>query len=106
MAKTAADILLIFPPRMPSSTEQMLVQEWIGLANDVPFAYVSQRRSDDPAFFGRVVIATGPDTKPSHTIHTPAGSALWLVTSMDQSNEVHQFDTLREALNSVRPVLS
>src|SRR5689334_1797873 len=98
MSKTAADILLIFPPRMLSPTEQALVQEWLGLAGDVPSAYVSQRRSDDPAFFGRVVIATGPDTKPSHTIHTPAGSALWLVTSMAQSNEVQQFDTLREAL--------
>jgi hypothetical protein len=106
VVKTAADIRLTFPPRMLSPTEQALVQEWLRLAGDVPSAYVSQRRSDDPAFFGRVVIATGPDTKPSHTIHTPAGSALWLVTSMDQSNEVHQFDTLREALNSVRPVLS
>ena len=106
MSKTAADILLIFPPRMLSPTEQVLVQEWLRLAGDVPSAYVSQRRSDDPSFFGRVVVATGPDTKPGHTIHTPAGSALWLVTSMDQSNEVQQFDTLREALNSVRPVLA
>ena len=91
---------------MLSPTEQSLVQWWLRLAGDVPSAYVSERRSDDPAFFGRVVIATGPDTKPSHTIHTPAGSALWLVTSMDQSNAVQQFDTLREALNSVRPVLT
>jgi len=106
MAKTAADNLLTFPPRMLSPTEQVLVQWWLRLAGDVPSAYVSERRSDDPAFFGRVVIATGPDTKPSHTIHTPAGSALWLVTSMDQSNAVQQFDTLREALNSVRPVLT
>ena len=106
MAKTAAEILLTFPPRTLSPTEQVLVQEWIGLAGDMPLAYVSQRRSDDPAFFGRVVIATGPDTKPSHTIHTPAGSALWLVTSMDQSNQVQQFGTLRDALNSVRPVLA
>jgi len=106
MAKTAADILLIFPPRMLSPTEQVLVQEWRRLAGDVPSAYVSERRSDDPAFFGRVVIATGPDTKPTHTIHVPAGSALWLVTSMDQSNEVQQFGTLRDALNSVRPVLA
>jgi hypothetical protein len=106
MSKTAADILLIFPPRMLSSTEQVLVQEWRRLAGDVPSAYVSERRSDDPAFFGRVVIATGPDTKPSHTVHVPAGSVLWLVTSMGPPQSVRQFDTLREALNSVRPVLA
>jgi len=105
MAKTAADVLLTFPPRPLSPTEHALVQEWVGLAGDVPFAYVSQRRSDDPRFFGRVVIATGSDRKPSHTIHVPAGSVLWLLTSMGPPQSVRQFDTLRDALNSVRPVL-
>jgi len=71
----------------------------------VPLAYVSQRRSDDPTFFGRVVIATGSDRKPSHTIHVPAGSALWLVTTMGPPQTVRQFNTLRDALNSVWPVL-
>jgi hypothetical protein len=52
MTKTAADILLILPPRPLSPTEQALVDEWLGLAGGVPSAYVSQRRSDDPAFFG------------------------------------------------------
>ena len=106
MPRSAVDILLTFPPRMLSPTEQALVQEWLRLAGDLPLAYVSQRRSDDPKFFGRVVIATGPDTKPSHTIHTPAGLALWLVTSMGPPQSVRQFNTLRDALNSVRPVLS
>jgi len=105
MSKTAADILLTFPPRMLSPTEQALVEEWLRLAGDVPFAYVSQRRSDDPTFFGRVVIATGSDRKPSHTIHVPAGSALWLVTTMSPPQTVRQFNTLRDALNSVWPVL-
>jgi hypothetical protein len=106
MPRTAADILLTFPARTLSPTEQVLVQEWLALADDGPFVYVNQRRSDDPAFFGRVVIATGPDTKPSHTIHVPAGSALWLVTSMGPPRSVRQFNTLRDALNSVRPVLT
>ena len=106
MPKTAVDILLTFPPRMLSPTEQSLVQDWLGLANDVPLAYVSQRRSDDPTFFGRVVITTGSDTKPSHTIHVAAGSALWLLTAMGSPRSVQQFNTLRDALNSVRPVLS
>jgi hypothetical protein len=106
MAKTAVDMLLTFPPQMLGPTEQVLVQWWLRLAGDVPSAYVSERRSDDPAFFGRVVIATGPDTRPTHTIHVPAGSALWLVTSVDQSNEVQQFGTLRDALNAIRPVLT
>ena len=99
MPKPVVDILLTFPPRMLSPTE------WLRLAGDVPSAYVSERRSDDPAFFGRVVIATGSDTKPSHTIHAPAESTLWLLTSMGPPQSVRQFNTLHDALNSVRPVL-
>jgi hypothetical protein len=105
MPKTAVDILATFPARLLSPAEQALVQEWLGLAGDLPLAYVSQRRSDDPKFFGRVVIATGADRKPSHTIHVPAGSASWLVTSMGPPQSVRQFNTLHDALNSVRPVL-
>ena len=90
---------------MLSPAERALVEEWLRLAGDVPFAYVSQRRSDDPSLFGRVVIATRPDKKPSHTIHVPAGSALWLVTLAGPPQSVRPFDTLRDALNSVRPVL-
>jgi hypothetical protein len=104
--KPAVDILLTFPPRRLSPTEQALVQQWLVLAGDLPMAYVSQRRSDDPAFFGRVVIATGPDAKPSHTIHTPGESALWLLTSMGPPRSVRQFNTLHDALNLLRSVLS
>jgi hypothetical protein len=75
-----SNILLTFPPRPLSPPEQALLDEWLPLADDVPLAYVSQRRSDDPRFFGRVLIATGSDTKPSHSIHVPAGSALWLAS--------------------------
>jgi len=106
MPKTAVDILLTFPPRPLSPAEQALVEEWLRLAGDVPFAYVSRRGSDDPTVFGRVVIGTRPDTKPSYTIHVPAGSSLWLVTSMDLPQPVRPFDTLRDALNAVRPVLT
>jgi hypothetical protein len=106
MPKSVVDILLTLPPRILSPTEQALVQEWLRLAGDLPMGYVSQRRSDDPALFGRVVIATGPDTKPSHTIHSPGESALWLVTSMGPPQNVRQFNTLHDALNSVRPVLA
>ena len=105
MPKAEADILLTFPARMLSPSEQAMVQEWLALTGDLPSAYVSQRRSDDPTFFGRVVIATGADRKPSHTIHVPAGSALWLVTSMGPPKSVRQFNTPHDALNSVRPVL-
>jgi hypothetical protein len=105
MSKTAADILLTFPPRSLGPGERALVDEWLGRAGDVAMAYVSERRSDDPNFFGRVVITTGPGAKPSHVIHPPVDCLSWLVISMERPCEVQRFETLRDALNSVRPVL-
>ncbi len=103
MSKTATDILLEFPPRLLGPTERALVDEWRRLS-DVPLAYVSQRRSDDPNLFGRVVIATGPGTKPSHVVQAVFGLPCWIVISMEPPGRVRQFDTLRDALHSVRPV--
>ena len=49
------------------------------------------------AFCGSVPApAKGPDTKPSHTIDVPAGSALWLLTSMGPTRSVRQFNTLHQ----------
>src|SRR4051794_22520645 len=43
MSKTAADILLTFPPRSLGPGERALVDEWLGRAGDVAMAYVSER---------------------------------------------------------------
>jgi len=106
MKKTAADILLTFPPRSLRPSERALVEEWLGRAGDVSTAYLSERRSDDPNLFGRVVITTGPGVKPSHVIHPPVDCLSWLVIAMEPPCSIQQFETLRDALNCIRPVFS
>jgi hypothetical protein len=105
MPKYSAEILLAFPPRPLDEKEQALVDEWLALSGDVLMAYVSQRRSDDPRLYRRVVIAGGPTPRPSHIVHAPSGAAGWLVTTVGPPVAVQVFDTLRDALNSVRQVL-
>ena len=82
-----------------------MVADWLALAGDILVAYVSERRSDDPRLHRRVVIVAGPTERPSHVIHAPTGNITWLVTIVGPPPHVEQFDTLRDALNSVRPVL-
>ena len=106
MKRTAADILLTFPPRSLGPAERALVDEWLGRAGDVSTAYVSERRSDDPDLFGRVVITTGPGVTLSHVIHPPVDCPSWLVIAMDAPCSIQQFETLRDVLNCIRPVFS
>jgi hypothetical protein len=77
----------------------------LGAAGDVASAYVSRRSGDDPTIYRRIVITVEGDGEPSYLIDTPTGTDLWIVVQCLPELDVHQFGTLREALNFVRPVL-
>jgi hypothetical protein len=95
-----------FPARRLTPDEHALVIEWLAAAGDVTSAYVSQRRGDDPALHQRIIITTGPDDEPSHVVHAPSGRDIWLVFSAGLRTKLRRFQTLRAALNSIRPVLA
>jgi hypothetical protein len=104
MPKRTGDVLRTFAPRPLNPDERALVDTWLAVACDVASAYVSERRSDDPALYRRIVVAIGPEPGPSFLIHAPAGMNCWLVTPVGHGSNVQRFDTLRTALNSIRPV--
>jgi hypothetical protein len=81
------------------------VAEWLALAGDIAATYVSTRRSDDPALYQRVVIVTKPTEGPSHLIHAPSSRAVWIVFTLGRRTGTQHFPTIRDALNSIRPVL-
>ena len=93
------------PARLLTPDERALVAEWFETTGDVASAHVSSRRSDDPDFLHRVLVATGPDEKPSHIVYAPAGRDIWIVVSSGIRTKVKRFSTLRDALNCIRPVL-
>jgi hypothetical protein len=105
MQSNAAQILLSFPPRPLGDAERALFNEWLSRAGDISLAYVSERRSDDPRHYRRIVIWADPGGRPMCTIHAPSAGTNWLVTSTDQPTRVEIFDNLRDALNSIRAVL-
>jgi hypothetical protein len=94
-----------FPTRRLTPDEHALVVEWFAAAGHVASAYVSNRRSDDPALYHRIIIATGPGDEPSHIVHAPRGRNIWIVVSSGPRTKLRRFQTLRTALNSIQPVL-
>ena len=105
MAKPASDVLLTFPPRLLTLEESNLVAEWLSLAADVSLAYVSTRRSDDPAIYQRVVISDAPDNRATHLVHAPSGLRLWVKLTIGRDEGAELFGSLSAALNSIRHVL-
>lgn len=99
------DAMRHFPPRLLTPDEHALLAEWLAAAGDVAVAYASNRRDDDPAFFRRIVVVTKPSEGPSHLVHVPAGRKRWVVFSLGERSQVQTYRTLRDALNSIRPVL-
>lgn len=94
-----------FPPRLLRPDERNLLEEWLAAAGDVSSAYISNRRSDDPTIYRKIVITVEGDGEPTYLIDTPAGTNLWIVVQCRPAPDVNEFGSLREALNFVRPVL-
>jgi hypothetical protein len=69
MAAGTVDVLRTLPPRPLRLDEQELVVEWLAAAGDVALAYVSERRTDDPAIYRRIVIIKDADSGPTYLIH-------------------------------------
>jgi hypothetical protein len=77
----------------------------LAAAGDIASAYVSDRRTDDPAMYRCVIVITNSDEGPSHLVHAPIDEAVWVVFRVGKGSRVEKYQTLRSALNSIRPVL-
>ncbi len=78
---------------------------WLAAAGDIASAYVSDRRTDDPAISRCIVIVTNQAQGPSHLIHAPITENVWIVYTLGKESDVQTFSSLTAALNSIRPVL-
>jgi len=95
-----------FPARPLTPKERACVAEWIAAAGDVALTYVSSRQSDDPAHRHRIVVLSNVGEKPSHFVHAPPNRDIWMVISPGRRTKIQRFRALRDALNSIRPVLA
>jgi hypothetical protein len=91
-----------FPPRPLTHGEREIVRQWATRADDV-FAFVSERRSDDPTIYRRIVISRSSTGQRLYLIRPPQGNDSWLVLSATEGDDVARCPTLQSALNFVRP---
>jgi hypothetical protein len=109
MPSKADNVILTFPPRPVSDWERALVAEWFAIARQddlgISYAFVSERRGDDPMIAGRIVVVEQPSSLPTHVIYSPSGATFWVIASAPTWNDLQRFGTLRAALNAIRPVL-
>jgi hypothetical protein len=98
------DLQQTFPARSLRPDERDLVAEWLAAASNVSSAYVSERRTDDPAIYRRIAISADGDGAFTHLIHAPFHSDVWIVLHVRHKPEIHHFESLQDALNFVRPV--
>jgi len=105
MQDRTTEVLRTLPPRLLRADERKLLADWLSAAGDIALAYVCERLSDDPAMYRRIVIFEEVSLGPSYLIHTPTSVDTWIALNVRYAPEVRSFDSLRDALNSVRPVL-
>jgi hypothetical protein len=91
------------PPRPVTDGERQILLDWVDATDDLA-AFVSERRSDDPGIFRRIVVHRRATKQRLYLIHCPQNSNWWVVTSAVERENVGYFPTLRAALQFVRPL--
>jgi len=93
----------IFPPRPLTDGERAILLGWSMAAKDFS-AFVSERRSDDPAVYRRIVISRRSGNRRLYLIHSHQNSDHWIMVSAADQEDIGHFPTLRAALNYISPV--
>lgn len=91
------------PPRLLTHEERLIVRAWAE-ASSVHSAFVSERRTDDPAIYRRIVVLRRVTKRQLYLVHCPQDSNCWIVQSAVERDNLGYFPTLRDALSFIRPV--
>jgi hypothetical protein len=97
-------VLCTFPPRPLADGERQLLAEWTEVVKDFS-TFVSQRRSDDPAIYQRIVVSRRVTEQHLYLIHCPKDLDCWIMISAVEGKSIGHFASLRAALDYISPVM-
>jgi hypothetical protein len=95
--------LRALPPRPLTDDERLLLRGWNKAATRLS-AFVSERATDDPAIYRRIVVSRRDTQQPLHLIHASTESAGWIMVAADGAGHFQRFPSLRAALDHLEPV--
>lgn len=102
MLDTNDKVVCSFPPRPLTRAERQLLLDWTDASGDYS-SFISERRSDDPTIYGRIVVQRRATNQYLYLVHCPRGSSWWIVLSAVTGENVGHFATLRAALDFLKP---
>src|ERR1700722_11406094 len=90
----------IFPPRPLTDGERAILLGWTTVAKGFS-TFVSERRSDDPAIYRRIIVSRKGNNQRLYLIHSHQNSDYWVMISAADGEDIGHFPTLRAALNFI-----
>jgi hypothetical protein len=101
--KRTLNVATTFPARALRQDDRELFNVWLKEQAYSVSGYISDRRSDDPALYRKVVIAAQEGASPTHLVWSPTGLDIWIVQELP-TGKLSSFASLGDALESIEPI--
>jgi hypothetical protein len=83
--------------------ERLLLRDWIEAAPAYT-AFISERRTDEPAIYRRIVISLRATREHLYLVHAATEPACWVMLCIATGEYAGRFPTLRAVLDYIEPV--
>jgi hypothetical protein len=103
MDHSIQNVLRTSPPRPLTDDERLLLHDWVRGAQGFT-AFVSDRRTDEPAIYRRIVISVRATRQHLYLVHAATEPACWMMLSIATGEYAARLPTLRAVLESIEPV--
>jgi len=103
MEHSTQNVLRTSPPRPLTDDERRLLDDWVQAAQGFT-AFISERRTDEPAIYRRIVISVRATRQHLYLIHAAAEPACLIMLCIATGEYAGRFPTLRAVLDYIEPV--
>ena len=104
MDSSIQHVLRTSSPRSLTDDERLLLLDWIQAAQRFT-AFISERRSDEPAIYRRIVVSLRATRQHLYLLHAATEPAGWIMLTIATGEYAGRYPTLRAVLDYIEPVV-